>query len=180
MNHFADLSPERAKGYSPPGGKVLVGPFLTEGQFARQLGLKPAQIRRQPWLLRISATLGVQPAYPAFQLDKDELRVDVAFVALLLKRRVSDLEACDWLVRPHESLGRHSPNRWLEGGGSLRSVVDILPEPTRHIPDTAPRADLSEIRRAWLDFRSKDATPGWTIAWERIARRAREAHPIGV
>lgn len=159
---------------------MLVGPFLTEGQFARRLGLKAAQIRPQPWLLRVSGKLALEPAYPEFQLDGDGLRLDVAFVALLLKRRLRDVEACDWLVRPIEALQGLSPLKWLEDGGSLRSVVETLPEPTRPMPDAAPRADLSDVRRAWLDFRSKDAAPGWTISWERIARRTRQTHLVAM
>ena len=180
MSHSVDPSLQGAEGYSPPGGKVLLGHALTEGQFARRLGQSAARIRRDPWLLRISGKLAVGPAYPEFQLDGNELRVDVAFIALLLKRRVSDLEACDWLARPTTALEGRSPLQWLDDGGSLRSVIEALPPPTHQIPDASPRADLSEVRRAWLDFRSRGTTPGWAIAWDRIARRTRRAHPVPI
>ena len=180
MSHPADLPLDGAEGYAPPGGRVLVGPFLTESQLARRLGQKTTKIRSDPWLLRISGKLALEPVYPEFQIDGCELRLDVAFVALLLKRRVSDLEACDWLARPTAALEGSSPLQWLQDDGSLRSVVEALPEPTRRLPDAAPRADLSELRRAWLDFRNKGTTPGWTIAWERIAQRTRRAHPMPI
>jgi len=159
---------------------VLLGPLLTERRFARRIGRSVRQIRRQPFLLRISGPISVGPAYPAFLLDGSELRLDLAFVVLLLRRRVTDLEACDWLVRPQGGLGTRSPLVWLMTGHSLESIVAELPEPTRPLPAGAARPGREEMRRAWLDFKHGQATPGLEIAWDQLARSREPAYPLGV
>lgn len=176
----ADLSAPSTSGYAPRGGRVLLGPLLTEGQFARRIGRPAWQIRHQPFLLRVSGPISVGPAYPAFLLDGSELRLDVVFLVLLLRRRVTDLEACDWLVRPQGALGNRSPLVWLTAGHSLESVVAALPEPTRPLPAGAARPRRDEIRRAWLDFKHDQATPGLEIAWDQLARTRKAAYPPGI
>jgi hypothetical protein len=159
---------------------VLLGPLLTEGQFARRIGRPVWQIRRQPFLLRISGPISVGPAYPAYLLDGSELRLDLAFVVLLLRRRVTDLEACDWLVRPQGALGNRSPLVWLTAGHSLKSVVAALPEATRPLPAGAARPGREEMRRAWLDFKHGQATPGLEVDWDELARTREAAYPLGI
>lgn len=120
------------------------------------------------------------PAYPAFHLDGEGLRLDIAFIALLLRRRVTDLEACDWLVRSNEELGRRSPIGWLNGGGALRILAEVMPMPTRAAPAGGLETDLGDVRQAWLSLRTEIDTPGRTIAWERISAGRGEAYPLGV
>ena len=159
---------------------MLLGPLLTEPQFARRIGRPVRQIRRQPFLLRVSGAISVGPAYPAFLLDGSELRLDLAFVVLLLRRRVTDLEACDWLVRPQGALGNRSPLLWLMAGHSLESVVAVLPEGTRPLPAGVSRPARDQIRRAWLEFKHDQATPGWKVAWDQVARGRDDAYPLGI
>jgi len=112
-------------------------------------------------------------------LDDDGLRLDLAFVALLLRRRVGDLQACDWLVRPNPDLGGHAPLSWIGDGRPLEAVVDALPSPPDVSAPTADRGEADAIREEWLRFRGDEETPGWTVAWDRIATGS-SATPHGV
>lgn len=159
---------------------MLLGPLLTEGQFARRIGRPTRQIRRQPFLLRIGGPISVGSAYPAFVLNGSELRLDLAFVVLLLRRRMTDLEACDWLVRSQGVLGNRSPLVWLMAGHSLEAVVSVLPEGTRPLPAGVVRPGRDQIRREWLDFKAHQVTPGVEIPWGRLAREREDAYPLGI
>jgi hypothetical protein len=112
-------------------------------------------------------------------LGPDGLRLDVAFVALLLRRRVADLVACDWLVRGNPGLGGRSPLDWIGAGLSLEAAIDALPVPADAPPAREPQSEIEAIREEWLRFRGDEETPGWTIAWDRVAGRA-TATPHGV
>ncbi len=101
-------------------------------------------------------------------------------VVLLLRRRVTDLEACDWLVRPQGALGNRSPLVWLTAGHSLKSVVAALPEATRPLPAGAARPGREEMRRAWLHFKHGQATPGLEVDWDELARTREAAYPLGI
>lgn len=158
--------------YRPPGGRVLLGPLLTERAFAHRAGLPPGSVRRHRSIPRVDSIIGAEPAYPAFMLDGGGLRMDAAFVALLLRRRVGDLEACDWLVRGNPALGGASPLDWMGRGDRLDAVVDNLPPPSRAMPGSVRTGEADAIREEWLRFRGEETTPGWTIAWDAVAERA--------
>lgn len=154
--------------------------MLTERQFARRAGLSVESVRRHRCIPRIGSRLGLGSAYPAFMLDDHGLRVDVAFVALLLRRRVDDLDACDWLVRPTPALADVSPLVWIGDGQSMERVLAALPKPTKTLPAGQERStEADAIREEWLRFRGDEETPGWTIAWDRLARRT-AATPHGI
>jgi hypothetical protein len=153
--------------------------LLTEREFARRSGLSARSVRRHACIPRIASPLGLGPAYPAFMLDTGGLRLDVAFVTLLLRRRVPDLVACDWLVRRNTALGGRAPLAWIGSGRPLEAAIEALPVPETARAPRQPQSELEAIREEWLRFRGDDPTPGWTIAWDRIARRAR-ATPHGI
>lgn len=131
---------------------------------ARRLGELPEAIRWRRDLLRIDAPTGVEEAYPTFQFEADGLRREVAFVVLLLKRRITDEESCDWLLRTNPRLGHRTPSEWLRTG-AIEPVIEALPRPTRPMPGPAPDIDLAEVRSAWLRLNGVDV-PGWHTPWE--------------
>jgi hypothetical protein len=112
-------------------------------------------------------------------LDRDGLRLDLALVTLLLRRRVPDLEACDWLVRRNGELGGRTPLDWVGSGLPLEAAIEALPVPASAPPVREPQSEVEAIREEWLRFRGDEQTPGWTIAWDRIARRD-SAAPHGI
>jgi hypothetical protein len=121
--------------YHPYDGVTLVGPFWTRRQVATRLGIPPEDVRRHRTLLRIEGRLSVEEVYPAFQLDEARtIRREVEFLARLLKRRVADDEACDWLTRPNRGIGYRTPIEWLVEDGDVDRVLRSLPSPTRSIP----------------------------------------------
>jgi hypothetical protein len=110
----------------PPEGRVLLGPFLTEREFEQRVHAPRGSVRAHEFLLRIAGLLSLEPAYPAFQLDGDVVRSDVVWLATLLKRRMSDIEACDWLVRHHRALGGLTPLSWLDHGLPIEEAVQAI------------------------------------------------------
>jgi hypothetical protein len=124
--------------YRPLDGVTLIGPFWTRRQTARFLQLSDREVRSQASLLRIEGGVCVEEAYPAFQFDDGAIRREVQFLARLLKRRVSDIEACDWLVRPRRTLDNRSPIDWLAADGDVDRVVRALPPPTQPVPGGVP------------------------------------------
>lgn len=168
-------SPRR--GDAPSGGRVLLGPLLTGRQLGRRIGADPRWLRRQEYLLRIDGPAG--PAYPAFQVADHRLRTDVCFMALLLRRRVDDRSACDWLVRPALRIGSVSPLYHLDAGRRLRPLIEALPEPTVDVPERGSTPDLDRARHTWLEMRAGSESPGWQSAWERIGR-ATGTSPLGI
>lgn len=166
--------------YRPPGGRTLIGPLLTERAFALRAGLSPAAVRRDRCIPRIGSPVGLEAAYPAFMLDESGLRLDAAFIALLLRRRVSDLEACDWLTREHPALGGLSPLAWMARSGDVDDVVGVLPRPTKEMPTSVARSEeVEDMRRQWVQYRGEESSPGWTIDWDRVGRHRTPA-PHGV
>lgn len=145
---------------------MLQGPMLTERQFAGRAGMKPRQVRGHRWVLRVSSPIGLGPAYPAFQLDDDGIRLDVAFIALLLRKRMSDLDACDWLTRRHAGLAGESPLAWIIEGLPLERVVAVMPQ--MNAADGGSAADA--LRADWLRLGAEGDARGWTVRWERIER----------
>ncbi len=120
--------------YRPDDGVTLVGPFWTRTQVAGLLGTLPAAVAADRTLLRIDGRLSVEEVYPAFQFDGRGMRREVAFLARLLKRRVLDVEACDWLRRPRRAIDGRTPMDWLAMDGDVDRVMRILPAPSRPIP----------------------------------------------
>lgn len=120
---------------------TLVGPFWTRGQVAGYLGVPPDEVRRRRALLCINGVLSAEEAYPSFQFGGGTVRHEVAFLSPLLKRRVSDLEACDWLTRPQRVIDNRTPIDWLGSDGDVDRVVRALPTPSRPIPGRPLGAD---------------------------------------
>lgn len=172
-------TPASDGGHRPPDGHALLGPLLTEREFARRAGLTGKSVRRHRCVPRIDSAIGLGAAYPAFMLDENGLRFDVALVTLLLRRRVGDLQACDWLVRRNPRLADRAPLDWIGDGLSLERVVDALPTPSAASRERLRAAEVDAIREEWLRFEGDEVTPGWTIAWERVSG-ASIAAPHGV
>lgn len=120
--------------YRPDDGVTLVGPFWTRTQVARLLGRTPEAIAADETLLRIGGAMTAEEAYPAFQFGNGSVRREVVFLARLLKRRVTDVEACDWLMRPRRSLDGRTPVGWVALDGDVDRVMRILPTPSRPVP----------------------------------------------
>ena len=108
-------------------GGVLVGPFLTERQFERRVHAPQGSVRSHGFLLRIDGLLSLEPVYPVFQLEGDVVRTDMAWLVTLLKKRMSDLQACDWIVRRNPVLAGLSPLEWLEQGLDLEETARAIP-----------------------------------------------------
>jgi hypothetical protein len=158
-------------------GRTLLGPLLTERQLCERVGAAPLQLRSWRYLLRVDGRISAGPAYPAFQLDEHGLRLEVCFISLILRRRMPDLEVCDWLVRALPELGTRSPLDWLNQSGRLATLVDHLPIPAEQSSERHLRAE--EVRRTWLGLRSERPTPGWATMWERLAL-SNDAYPLGI
>ncbi len=86
-------------------------------------------VREHDFLLRIDGLLSLEPVYPAFQLDGDVVRADMAWLVTLLKKSMSDLTACDWIVRPNPALAGLSPLDWLNRGLGLEETARAIPHP---------------------------------------------------
>lgn len=153
--------------------------MLTEREFSRRARLPRADVAAHRGIPRIACSVGVGPAYPAFMLSANGLRLDVAFVALFLRRRVTDLEACDWLVRRNPDLNGLTPLVWIGLLYPLDRVIDCLPPPTRTVPGSDPTFDVRAMREEWLRYRGEAMTPGLTIPWERL-ERSTAATPPGI
>ena len=123
-----------ARPYRPHDGVTLFGPFWTRRRVATYLGSTPSEVRNHPTLLRIQGALSVEEVYPSFQFGGGAVIREVAFLARLLKRRVTDIEACDWMLRVRRGLDNRTPNAWLAADGDVDRVVRALPEPTRPVP----------------------------------------------
>ncbi|HAX81068.1 MAG TPA: hypothetical protein DCY40_00675 [Actinobacteria bacterium] len=107
-------------------GRVLVGPFLTEREFERRVRAPRGSIRSHDFLLRIDGLLSLEPVYPAFQLDGDVVRADMAWLVTLLKKTLTDLEACDWLFRHSDALAGLTPIEWMNRGLSLEDAARAI------------------------------------------------------
>ncbi|MBI5156392.1 MAG: hypothetical protein HZA58_00110 [Acidimicrobiia bacterium] len=112
---------------APRDGRILLGPCLTEREFERRVHATPGSVRGHDFLLRIDGALSLEPAYPAFQLDGDVVRADLAWLVTLLKKHMPDLTACDWLVRPNAMLAGLSPLEWLNRGLGLEETARAIP-----------------------------------------------------
>lgn len=120
--------------YRPEDGVTLVGPFWTRRQAAAYLGLIPGDVRDQRNLLRVVGALSREEVYPSLQFAGGAVRREATFLARLLTRRVTDVEACDWLVRPRRSLDNRTPIDWLARDGDVDRIMGCLPAPSRPIP----------------------------------------------
>jgi hypothetical protein len=112
---------------TPRDGRLLVGHCLTEREFERRVHAVPGSIRTHGFLLRIDGLLSLEPVYPAFQLDGDVVRADVAWLVTLLKKTMSDLGACDWMFRPSDALAGLTPIEWLNRGLGLEETGRAIP-----------------------------------------------------
>ena len=109
-----------------PGTTVLVGPFYTRREAARQAHLPARELVAAPGLIRLDADLAVEEAYLAFQFDRAGIRPDIAEAVIhLLGRRLHPCTAADWLARSHPGLGNKSPLDWLGSGARLDTVLKL-------------------------------------------------------
>ncbi len=159
----------------PPDGVLLVGHSWTTGRVARHLWITPAAVTAHPHLLRIDGSLCLEAAYPCLQFDGEGVRVDVAMIGMLVKRRVTDDEVCDWLVRPNPALAGTAPLVWLDVIGSLEPLLIALPEPTRpHPGGTAADDGTSEQVESWIRRGAHSQAPGrrGAPAWSDYRERS--------
>lgn len=112
---------------TPRDGRVLLGPCLTERELERRVHAAAGSVRGHDFLLRVGGRLSLEPAYPAFQLDGDVVRADMAWLVTLLKKHMSDLAACDWIVRPNPTLAGLTPLEWLNRGLGLEETARAIP-----------------------------------------------------
>ena len=110
----------------PPEARVLLGPFLTEREFEQRIRAPRGSVRAHDFLLRIDGLLSLEPAYPSFQLEGDVVRSDIVWLATLLKRRMTDIEACDWLLQHNRALGGLTPLSWLDHGLPMEEAVQAM------------------------------------------------------
>jgi len=110
-------------------GRILLGPCLTERELERRVHAAHGSVRGHEFLLRIGGLLSLEPAYPAFQLDGEVVRADMAWLVTLLKKHMSDLTACDWIVRPNPELANLTPLEWLNRGLGLEETARAIPHP---------------------------------------------------
>jgi hypothetical protein len=150
--------------------------MLTEGQVARRLGMTRSSVRSRPFLARVDGRICVGPAYPSWMFGPGGVIPELAFLTWLLRRRMADLDACDWLVRPNCRLDGASPIEWIRLNGSLETAVAALPGSDT---ETQPRPEIEDARRTWLTFRGDSVTPGLSARWEEL-RRNGSAFPLGV
>jgi hypothetical protein len=129
------------RSYRPHDGVTLFGPFWTRRQVAAYLGATPSEVRRHPTLFRIEGALSAEEVYPSFQFGDGSATREVTFLARLLKRRVTDVEACDWLLRVQRRLDNRTPIAWLAVDGDVDRIVRSLPQPSRPVPGV-PSSEL--------------------------------------
>ena len=153
---------DQPRPYRPKDGVTLVGPFWTRRQVAAFLGLTSAEVRLRRALLSISGVCSVQEAYPSFQFEDGGVRHEVAFLAPLLKRRVTDAEACDWLMRPRRSIDNRTPMEWLRADGDVDRVVRALPPPSRPAPGGDAFDETAVVgRETWSARPGRRVTGAW-------------------
>lgn len=159
----------------PPDGVLLVGHSWTTGRVAHHLRTTSAAVTAHPHLLRIDGPICLEAAYPCLQFDEDGVRIDVAIISMLVRRRVTDDEVCDWLVRPNPTLAGTAPLTWLEVIGSLEPLLMALPEPTRQHPGgTAADDGTSEQIESWIRRGARSQAPGQrgASAWSDYRERS--------
>lgn len=125
----------------------MVGPLLTEREFERRVGAPAGSLRGQPYLLRIAGVLSLEPAYPAFQLEGDVVRPEIAWLVMRLRHHMDDLDACDWFFRPCPDLLGMTPLQWLDrdqgveaAGRAIAAVPAPLQPRTTAAPHPLPQA----------------------------------------
>jgi len=158
----------------PPGGLLLVGHSWTTERVARHLGITSAVVTAHPHLLRIGGPLCLEAAYPCLQFEEEGIRMEVAIIGMLAKRRVTDDEVCDWLVRPNPALGGSAPLTWLEVIGSLEPLLMALPQPTRPLPGGAPDEGTREQIESWIRQGARSPASGrrGASAWSDYRERS--------
>jgi len=163
------------RSHRPPDGLLLVGHSWTAGRVARHLQITPAAVTAHPHLLRIGGPICLEAAYPCLQFDGEGARIDVAMIGMLVSRRVTDDEVCDWLVRPNPALGGTAPLTWLDVIGSLEPLLMAMPEPTRQHPGGAATGDgISDQVESWIRRGARSQAPGrqGASAWSDYRERS--------
>ena len=154
--------------HRPSDGLLLIGNSWTRAQVAHHLRIAPDVVAVHPMLIRLDGPLCYDAAYPCFQFDEDGARLDVAVVGMLAGRRVPDDEVCDWLVRPNPLLGGVAPLTWLAVTGSIRPVLDALPEPSGPFPGSRPADDDTPAKVLSWVHRQEESGPGRAADWQSI------------
>jgi hypothetical protein len=156
------MSPPPDETTRPGGGITLVGPFWTRRRVARHLGTPEHEVARLG-MLRLDAPTAVEEAYPEFQFDDAGARRDVVLLATLLRRRVDDAAACDWLFRPNGRLHGLPPMQWLAEHGRFEALLEALPVPKG--AEVGGR-DLEQARAAWQRMEAGEPA-GLTTPWDK-------------
>lgn len=155
----------------PRDGLLLIGHCWTRAQVAHHLAITPDAAASHPHLIRIYGPLCYDAAYPCLQFDEAGVRLDVAVIGLLARRRVPDDLVCDWLVRPNPRLGGASPLTWLDNVGSVQPVLEALPEPTRPLPGRLHPDDAAGEQVASWVRRAEGSDPLGRAPWSELRER---------
>ncbi len=166
-------SPEAPTGRRdrPSDGLLLIGHSWTRAQVSAHMAIPPGAVASHPHLLRLEGPLCYDAAYPCIQFDAMGVRLDVAVVGLLARRRVPTDEVCDWLVRSNPGLGGTAPLTWLDVIGSVIPVLEALPEPSGPLPGTTrPDDGTTDQVASWV--RHQEGSGGRApIEWDEIQAR---------
>ena len=174
----ATPSPPTGRPDRPPDGLLLIGNSWTRAEVAGHLDIPLEAVAEHPHLVRLTGPLCYDAAFPCLQFDDDGVRLDVAVVAMLARRRVPDDVVCDWLVRMNPALGGTTPLLWLDTIGSIQPVLEALPEPIGRLPGRPPDEDTGHHVAGWVR-RQEEAGGRKRIAWGEIRERGAgaDAHP---
>jgi hypothetical protein len=155
----------------PPDGLLLIGNSWTRAQVARHLAIPQGAVTGHPHLLRLDGPLCYDAAFPCLQFDAEGVRLDVAVVGMLARRRVPDDEVCDWLVRSNPKLGGTAPLQWLDAIRSVQPVLEALPEPSGPLPGRRLAGDEAGERVAGWVRRQEEAHGRRPIEWNEVRER---------
>jgi hypothetical protein len=155
----------------PSDGLLLVGHSWTRAQVAGHMAISPGAVASHPHLLRLEGPLCYDAAYPCLQFDDHGVRLDIAVIGMLARRRVPADEVCNWLVRPNPDLGGASPLTWLDLVGSVMPVLEVLPAPWGPFPGM-PRPDdgATDQVASWVR-RQEDSGGRQPIEWDEVQAR---------
>ena len=152
----------------PTDGLLLIGHSWTRARVAEHMVISPDAVATHPHLLRLEGPLCFDAAYPCLQFDEEGVRLDIAVVGLLARRRVPVDEVCDWLVRPAPGLGGTAPLMWLDVIGSVQPVLEALPEPVGPLPGhLKPDSGTSDQVASWVRHQ-EDSGGRRPIDWKQI------------
>ena len=178
MTDHTTPAPPTGRPDRPPDGLLLIGNSWTRSEVAQHLAIPLEAVAAHPHLIRLTGPLCYDAAFPCLQFDDEGVRLDVAVVAMLARRRVPDDVVCDWLVRSNPALGGAAPLTWLDVIGSVQPVLEALPDPTGPLPGRMPDDEAGHHVAGWVR-RQEEAEGRRPVAWDEIRERGAgaDAHP---